>query len=113
MSKVRSLMRRARRMRLGFAALALAAATLLGGCDIAYLGRAAYEEGKLLWRRKPISEVLTRRELPEDTRAKLETVLAVRKFAAEHLGLDVGGAYQTVTPVDESAIVWIVMAAPR
>lgn len=106
-------MRLARRIRPALAALAIAAVTLLGGCDISYLSRAAYEEGKLLWRRKPISEVLTRRELPDDTRAKLETVLAVRKFAADHLGLNVGGAYQTVTPVDESAIVWIVMAAPR
>ncbi len=105
--------RRLRRGPLRMLALTLAAATLLGGCDIGYLTRAAYEEGRLLWHRKPISEVLTRPKLAEDTRAKLETVLAVRKFAAERLGLNVGGAYKSVTQVDSGAIVWIVMAAPR
>ncbi len=86
---------------------------MLAGCDIAYLTRAAYEGGRLLWHRKPITRVLTRTDLAQDTRAKLETVLAVRKFAADSLGLNVGGAYQTVTQVDSGAIVWIVMAAPR
>jgi predicted aminopeptidase len=94
-------------------AIAIAAATILAGCDIGYLTRAAYEGGRLLWHRKPISQVLSRPNLAEDTRAKLETVLAVRKFAADRLGLNVGGAYRTVTQVDSGAIVWIVMAAPR
>lgn len=86
---------------------------MLAGCDIGYLTRAAYEGGRLLWHRQSITQVLTRTDLPEDTRAKLQTVLAVRKFAADRLGLKVGGAYQTVTQVDRRAIVWIVMAAPR
>ena len=93
--------------------MTLAAATLIAGCDLGYLTRAAYEEGRLLWHRQPISEVLTRPKLPEDTRAKLETVLAVRKFATDRLALNVGGAYRSVTPVDARAIVWVVMAAPR
>jgi predicted aminopeptidase len=105
--------RRLRRMPLRLLTLSIATATLLGGCDIAYLSRAAYEEGRLLWRRQPISDVLTRPELAADTRAKLETVLAVRKFAADRLGLNVGGAYKTVSQVDSGAIVWIEMAAPR
>jgi predicted aminopeptidase len=86
---------------------------MLGGCDIGYLAHAAYEQGRLLWHREPISKVLARPTLAPDTRAKLETVLAVRKFAAERLGLNVGHAYETVTQVDSGAIVWIVMAAPR
>ena len=48
-----------------------------------------------------------------DIRAKLETVLAVRKFAAEQLGENVGGAYESIAPVDKGAIVHVVMAAPR
>src|SRR5271167_3055466 len=94
-------------------AIAIAAATILSGCDVGYLTRAAYEGGRLLWHRQPITQVLARPNLAEDTRAKLETVLAVRKFAADRLGLNVGGAYRTVTQVDSRAIVWIVMAAPR
>ncbi|HXZ87225.1 MAG TPA: aminopeptidase [Candidatus Binataceae bacterium] len=98
------------------AALALilgATMIMLAGCDVRYVARAAWEESRLLWNRKPISGELTRQDLPADERAKLETVLAVRNFAADRLGLNVGGAYKTVTQVDQGAIVWIVMAAPR
>jgi predicted aminopeptidase len=83
---------------------------LLSGC---YFTRAAYEEGRILWNRKPIDHALARKDLPADIRAKLETVLAVRKFAAENLGLNVGGAYQSIAQVNQSAIVHVVMAAPR
>lgn len=85
----------------------------LAGCDVRYLARAAYEEGRLLWRREPITQVMDRPNLPADIRARLATVLAMRKFAETRLGLTVGGAYETVTQVDQNAIVWIVMAAPR
>ncbi|MGH7923093.1 MAG: aminopeptidase [Candidatus Binatus sp.] len=94
---------------LGVAALILAP-ILLSGC---YITRAAYEEGRILWNRKPIDDELARGDLPPDIRAKLETVLAVRKFAAEKLGENVGGAYQSIAPVDQNAVVHVVMAAPR
>ena len=77
------------------------------------IARAAYEEGRILWNRKPIDDVLARKDLSPDVRTKLETVLAVRKFAAEKLGENVGGAYKSIAPVDQSAIVYVVMAAPR
>jgi predicted aminopeptidase len=93
--------------------LPLLFALLLAGCDARYLAQAAYEEGRLLWHREPITEVLAKPDLPAAIRAKLATVLAVRKFDQERLGLNVGGAYQTITNVDQRAIVWVVMAAPR
>lgn len=93
--------------------LALASAALSGCADISYVARAAYETGRLLWNRKPISAELARGDLPADVREKLETVLAVRKFAAGSLGLNVGGAYTTTTEIDQGAIVWVVMAAPK
>ncbi len=113
MRPVVSFARRMRRVPIRLLALTVAMATVLAGCDVGYLTRAAYEEGRLLWKRQPISTVLTRPDLPAETRAKLETVLAVRKFAADRLGLNVGGAYKTVAQVDSGAVVWIVMAAPR
>jgi predicted aminopeptidase len=113
MGQVGSLARRLRRAQIGLVAMTIAMATLLGGCDIGYLTHAAYEEGRLLYHRQPISEVLKRSDLTADARAKLETVLAVRKFAADRLGENVGGAYKTLTQVDSGAIAWIVMAAPR
>ncbi len=83
------------------------------GCDIGYISHAAYQEVRLLWNRKPIAKVLAKPNLPADERAKLETVLAVRDFDEKTLGLKVGGAYKTITQVDENAVVWVVMAAPR
>jgi predicted aminopeptidase len=86
---------------------------LLSGCYARYIARAAYEESRILWNRKPIDDALERGDLSADTRAKLQTVLAVRKFAAERLGMNVGGAYESIAPVDQSAVVHVVMAAPR
>lgn len=91
----------------------LLAPIALSGCYVGYLARAAYEEGRILWQRKPIDDALARKDLSEDVRAKLETVLAVRKFAAERLDLNVGGAYRSFAPVDQRAVIHVVMAAPR
>ena len=85
----------------------------LAGCEIGYLTRGAYEEARLLWNRRPISAELAKPELTPEVRAKLEMVLRVRDFARDRLGLDVGGAYSTLTPVDEGAVTWVVMAAPK
>jgi predicted aminopeptidase len=99
--------------RLAAAALVATVVLAIGGCDVRYVTHAAWEEGRLLWHRKPISAELTRTDLPAAQRSNLETVLAVRKFAADSLGLNVGNAYETVTQVDRGAVVWVVMAAPR
>ncbi len=82
----------------------------MSGC---YFIRAAYEEGRILWSRKPISEALAKSDLAPEVRLKLETVLAVSKFASRQLDLNVGGAYQSFAPIDRGAIVHVVMAAPR
>lgn len=91
----------------------LAMAGALSGCEVPYLMHGAYEEVRLLWKRRPIDQVLERPNLPADIRAKLKLVLAVRDFARDNLGLNVGGAYSTVVPVDQSAVTWVLMAAPQ
>jgi predicted aminopeptidase len=93
--------------------IAFAAALGASGCAIGYIARGAYEEAHLLWNRKPISTQLADNDLSAQERAKLETVLGVRHFAADKLGLNTGGAYLTTTQVDSRAIVHVVMAAPR
>jgi len=112
-SQSRSLLRIAISSRLRRSTLVVLLALLLAGCDVRYIARAAYEEGRLLWHRQPIATVMAKPDLPADIRVKLATVMAVRKFDAERLGLKVGGAYETITNVDQRAIVWVVMAAPR
>jgi predicted aminopeptidase len=94
------------------AAVLIALTVTAQGCELGYLARAALQEGHLLWNRRPISEQLARTDLSSEMREKLETVLEVRQFAARRLGLNVGGAYRTVSEVESGAIVWLVMAAP-
>jgi predicted aminopeptidase len=94
-------------------ALALAAVMLSGCSGVAYVTRAAYEEGRILWNRKPITDVLDKPDVSADTREKLETVLHAREFAQDKLGLTVDGAYSTISPVDRGAVVYVVMAARR
>ena len=87
--------------------------TLLAGCSPTYVMRAAWEEGRILWSREPIEEVLGRGELSEQERHRLELVLETRRFAADELGLAVGGAYGSLARVDDQALVWVVSAAER
>jgi predicted aminopeptidase len=94
--------------------VAVTASVTFSGCSVGYIVRGAYEEARLLWNRRPISEELTSDQpLSPQLRTKLETVLRVREFAADKLGLNTGGAYLTVTQVDKAAVVHVVMAAPR
>jgi predicted aminopeptidase len=89
-----------------------AAGSFLSGCAPAYVVRLAYEEARILWRRQPITSLLAG-DLDEHTRSQLELVLAVRKFAADELGLSVGGSYSSLARVDERQVVYVVSAAPR
>lgn len=81
------------------------------GCDVSYLAHGACSEIRLLWNRKPIEQVLQKKDIRPEVRSNLELVLEVRRFAADDLGENVGGAYNTVTVVDKSAVTWVLMAA--
>src|ERR1700693_584289 len=86
---------------------------MLAGCNLSYITRGAYEEARILWNRRPIPQVIADPKRAPEIRTRLETVLAVRYFDRDHLGLKTGDAYSTVSPVDTGAIVYVVMAAPR
>ena len=105
-------MRRARRLPRAAPLLAAILAFAAPGCATGYVLRAAYEEARLLWRRQPIETVLADGG-DADTRAKLELTLALRRFAADDLGLNVGGSYASIATVDAGQIVHVVSAAPR
>ncbi len=85
----------------------------ISSCSPFYVMRAAYEEGKILWRREPISDYLTRPELNPDTQEKLRLVLAVRDYARDVLKLNVGGSYSSYSYVDTPDLTYIVVAAPK
>jgi predicted aminopeptidase len=87
--------------------------SLLSGCSPLYVMRAAYEEGKILWRREPIASLLERPELQSDTKEKLRVVLAVREYARDVLQLNVGGSYSSYSYVDRPELSYILTAAPQ
>jgi predicted aminopeptidase len=75
--------------------------------------RAAYEEGKILWRREPIAEYLQNGEINDDTKEKLRLVLAVREYARDRLKMNVGGSYSSFSYVDRPDLSFILTAAPQ
>lgn len=95
------------------AAALLVLGLALGGCGVGYVVHAGYEEARILWRREPIADVLTRPDLDPDMRAKLELVEPVRAYARDRLGLRVGGSYTALATVDDDQVVHVVTAAPR
>ncbi|MET0500101.1 MAG: aminopeptidase [Candidatus Binatia bacterium] len=87
--------------------------SLISGCSPLYVIRAAYEEGKILWRREPITAYLAKPDLGADTEDKLKLVLAVREYASDVLKLNVGGSYSSYSYVDRADLTYLLTAAPR
>jgi predicted aminopeptidase len=75
--------------------------------------RAAYEEGKILWRREPIADFIEKPQVTPDTQEKLRLVLAVRDYARDALQFNVGGSYASYSYVDRPDLTYIVVAAPK
>ena len=78
-----------------------------------YLVRAAWEESKILWRRRAIAKIVADTTVPAPTRAKLRLVLDARAFAANALGLKVGRSFTTFSPLDHDTLVLVLSAAYR
>jgi predicted aminopeptidase len=87
--------------------------SLLSACSPIYVLRAAYEEGKILWRRQPIAEYIQQPDVNAETQEKLKTVLAVREYARDVLKLNVGGSYGSYSYVDRPDLTYVVVAAPK
>lgn len=80
------------------------------GC---YLGRAGWEEAKILAARQPIAALVEDSSLEAATRAKLQLVLAARDFAADSIGLDAGRSFTQFTQLERDTLVLVISAAPR
>ena len=93
--------------------LALLLGSAISGCSPFYVVRAAFEEGKILWRREPISEFLERPNIDISTKEKLALVLAARRYAKDRLKLNVGGSYSSYSYVDRPDLTYILTAAPK
>src|SRR4030095_14246438 len=65
--------------------------SVISGCSPFYVIRAAYEDGKILWRREPIPEYLEKPELGAETQDKLRLVLAVGEDGGDGFKATRGG----------------------
>ena len=101
------------RQLLGLISLAILMVSLISGCSPLYVIRAAYEEGKILWRREPIADYLEKPDLVPEIEEKLRLVLAVREYAQNVLNMNVGGSYASYSYVDRPDLAYILTAAPR
>ncbi|HEY9516001.1 MAG TPA: aminopeptidase [Gemmatimonadaceae bacterium] len=78
-----------------------------------YLARAAWEEGLILARRKPITQLVSSPATDSRTRAKLELVLAARTFAADSVTLKARQSFTTYSRLRSDTLVLVLAGAPR
>lgn len=78
-----------------------------------YVARAAWEETKILWRRRAIEKLVMDQSAPLPTRKKLQIVLDARDFAKRGLGLDVGKSFTTFSQLERDTLVLVLSAAYR
>src|SRR5262245_41767656 len=78
-----------------------------------YLLRGAWEEAKILARRRPIPSVIADSSVSQETRSRLQLVLDSRAFAATILGLQAEASFTTFTQLSHDTLVLVVSAAPR
>ena len=78
-----------------------------------YLVRGAWEEGKILWHRRPIAELVANPATPPGLRDKLKLVLAARQFAADSLGLNAKQSFTTFSQTGHDTLTLVVSGAYR
>ena len=80
------------------------------GC---YLGRAGWEEAKILAGRRSIRELVASTDLNSLTRGKLQIVLAARDFAEDSLALNAGESFTMFTRLERDTLLLLLSAARR
>lgn len=78
-----------------------------------YLAQAAWQEGKILVRRRSIAGMIADSTTDPATRDKLELVLAARAFAVDSLGLVAKQSFTTYSRLDHDTLVMVLSAAYR
>ena len=80
------------------------------GC---YLSRGAWEEGKILARRKPIATLVSDNRTDPLVRRKLSIVLAARQYAKDSIRLNTEESFTTYSKLDRDTLVLVLSAAYR
>ena len=78
-----------------------------------YLVRAAWEEGKILARRRAITDIVDDSVISAATRQKLQIVLAARAFASDSIQLRARQSFTTFSRLEHDTLVLVLSAAYR
>jgi len=78
-----------------------------------YLSRGAWEEGKILARRKPIADIVASKRTDPLVRRKLAIVLAARHYAKDSIKLKTEESFTTYSQLDRDTLVLVLSAAYR
>jgi predicted aminopeptidase len=78
-----------------------------------YLLRAAWDEGRILARRRTIASLVADSTVDARTRAKLRLVLDARQFAADSIGLTAKRSFTRYTDIGRDTLVLVLSGAHR
>ena len=86
----------------------------LSGCtSLGYYAQAAQGQFSLLYKAKPINELLSDSLLNESLKTKLRRVQQIREFAVRELGLPDNASYKSYADLKRPFVVWNVVATPE
>jgi predicted aminopeptidase len=78
-----------------------------------YIARAAWEEAKILARRRSIPDLVQDGQTSPAVRSKLQLVLTARAFAEDSVGLRAGDSFTTYSQLDGDTLVLVLSGAYR
>ncbi len=84
---------------------------LLLSADARYVARAGVEEARILLKRRSIEKLIADSGVPAALRQRLRLVLAARRYAADSLGLAVGGTYTSYVDVGRDTLLLVLSAS--
>ena len=95
-------------------ALAALPALLLGGCgNLGYYLQSAEGQLDILWRARPVPEVMADATTSPELRGRLRVAQEAREFASRDLGLPENGSYRSYADLQRPYVVWNVFASPE
>lgn len=95
------------------ALLVLFVAAVLFSADVRFVLRSAYEEARILLRRRDITELLEHPATSDLRHRQFRLVLDARQFGQDSLGLEAGDTYTTFSDLEKDTLLLVLTASPR